>query len=283
MFHINNKYVSYPLLIPVISFVLSLALMYEQLNFSTLNIFRNRDQITYYYEVFYYVFFLAYVVTLIYDFSAKRQVIKYAALSVIAAIPAYFLLFYFTIMSVDTFHWLENMTVRNTRQPASVQQNIQSPLQQNTQTLQPKIYYSMGDEISFSYPTNFSIVENKIISTAPDGKVWRRVILTDVSVIEEPALIFETNADGYGPFFPDKTYAVYETKEGRIKIIAEVPTDLGDADEYKNDGFTMIIPNGIDSQNSNSYSFRFTFKEGGRNFEPEFKNILQSVQFLNIY
>ena len=86
---------------------------------------------------------------------------------------------------------------------------------------------------------------------------------------------FEIDPDGYGPFFPDKTYQITENQTGKI-IISQVKVAGG---ENSNDGKILIIPGILESSNGHSYYWQFSYNEGGKDFEALFKQILSTFKF----
>jgi len=137
-----------------------------------------------------------------------------------------------------------------------------------------------GDKygVTFSYPSNFQIVTDKIQDEHkghPKGFNWYRIELTDSSATEKPFMRFEIDPGGYGPFFPDKTYQIAES--GAKKIVINSVNDS--SSENSNDGRILIIPSILEASNGHSYYWQFYFNEGGKDYEPIFKQILSTFQF----
>ena len=146
------------------------------------------------------------------------------------------------------------------------------------QTSDWKTYRNEEYGFEFKYHPDFSVVTDKVHTEYighPKGFNWYRVELTDASAREKPFLRFEVDPDGYGPFFPDKSYKILENSEGRIRITAE---EAGQS-EHQNDAKTLIIPNILQSQNGHTYYWQFSFDEGGADLEPMFKQILSTFRF----
>jgi hypothetical protein len=85
---------------------------------------------------------------------------------------------------------------------------------------------------------------------------------------------FEIDPDGYGPFFPDKTYQITENSEGKI-VINSVNSD----DENSSDEKVFITTSIFESSNGHTYYWKFSFNESGKDYEPAFKQILSTFQF----
>jgi len=140
-----------------------------------------------------------------------------------------------------------------------------------------KTYSSEKYKFSFKYPADFKIKTDTVRITYPNGKNWYRLELTDSSTPESPLISFEVNPDGYGPFFPDKTYEIKELENGKIEITNIV---LEEKSENSDDGYTWIIPNSIKSNNGNDYFIQFIFKEDGKDWESIFNQILSTIKFI---
>ena len=175
----------------------------------------------------------------------------------------------------------------NTPTPINNEQNNQTSPKptNNTQTTPPtpqqpawKTYRADKYGVSFSYPPNFQIITDKIqieYIGHPKGFNWYRIELADSSAPEKPFMRFEIDPDGYGPFFPDKTYQVTESSTG--KVVINSVNDSGS--ENSNDGKVLIIPNVLEVSNGHSYYWQFSFNESGKDYEPMFKQILSTFQF----
>lgn len=128
--------------------------------------------------------------------------------------------------------------------------------------------------VSFSYPSNYELITDEIHLEYTGGLQWYKIELADENAPETPGMIFEVNADGYGPFWPDKYYDLEMTTAGKLEITSET---IEEVSEYSDDGHTLIMT-GIPTE-TDSYSIRFGFYEGGEDHEDTFKEILTSFNF----
>lgn len=166
---------------------------------------------------------------------------------------------------------------RNYPQPTTYNQP-----QQSEATVVPVDWKTYSNEeygFEFRYPPNFSIVTDKVhikYIGHPKGFNWYRVELTDALASESPFLRFEVDPDGYGPFHPDKGYVVSENADG---VVSAVPTSVAQS-EYQNDGLTFIGPSSLTARNGHTYYWQFSFKEGGKDWEPVYKDILSTFRFI---
>lgn len=117
-----------------------------------------------------------------------------------------------------------------------------------------------------------------------EGIAWYRIELQDRLAPQEPYFIIEVNPDGYGPFFPDKTYVLRENADGSLAIVSSAE-ELYDADEVVALGFdprrddqVLLIPEVLEAENGNRYAIRFRYKEGGKNEEEIFRRIIESIR-----
>jgi len=143
-----------------------------------------------------------------------------------------------------------------------------------------RTYKSEKYGFEFSYPPNFQITTDKIEQqyiNHPRGFNWYRVEMTNPSVLEMPTLRFEIDPDGYGPFFPDKTYQMTETDSGRLSIdsVSEIKS------ENSNDGKTLIIPSLLQADSGHNYYWQFSFNSGGQDLESLFRQILSTFKFIS--
>lgn len=139
-----------------------------------------------------------------------------------------------------------------------------------------KTYRNEKYGFGFAYPSEFSVTKDGVMRTYPNGKDWYRLEVSNLSVSEIPKLKFEINADGYGPFFPDKLYEVVLDEEKIIKVLSEVRN----YDENSHDGYLLVIPNSIENKSGDSLSWYLSFKEGGDDFESILKQILSTFKFV---
>lgn len=139
-----------------------------------------------------------------------------------------------------------------------------------------KIYRNEELGLEFWYPADFQIITNEVLMIYPNGKQWHRFEIKDSQSEQEPYMIFEINADGYGPFFPTRVYTLKENLDGSLKILnKEVQTS-----DYSDENFPLIIVRSLKSNNGYTYSWRFSYKKGEINYEKIFDQILSTFQFL---
>lgn len=170
-------------------------------------------------------------------------------------------------------------------EPSTANSKTKSPsetLDTNSEASLPsewRTYQNEKSGIFFSYPPSFSIITDQIYLPYPDhpkGFNWYRVELTDTNASEKPFLRFEIDPDGYGPFFPDKSYVISETEDGRI-VIDSIKENT--ANENTKDNRILIIPNLLKSENGHSYYWQFSYGENSEDYESVLRNILATVRF----
>lgn len=151
------------------------------------------------------------------------------------------------------------------------------------QTANWKTYRNDKYGFEFRYPAIFEKVTDKVYIkyiAHPQGFNWYRVELIDTGADERPFMRFEVDPDGYGPFFPDKVYKVEETESGNAQFVFEdTLRDTLTSKEEREDGQVLIIPQALKSRNGRTYYWQFSFKEGGKDWEPVFKEILSTFRF----
>ncbi len=132
-----------------------------------------------------------------------------------------------------------------------------------------KIYKSDKYGFSFSYPKSFQIVEEDFW--------WYKIKLVDPSAVEQPMVLLGIDPEGAGPFFADKSYELSENSAGGFLINS---VNYSDSDEYTLDGQLFVIAS-IEASNGHIYYWQFYFNEGGKDYEPVFKQILSTFKFEN--
>jgi len=130
-----------------------------------------------------------------------------------------------------------------------------------------KIYKSDKYGFSFSYPKSFQIVEEDFW--------WYKIKLVDSSAVEQPMMLLGIDPEGAGPFFPDKGYELSENPAGKIVVNS---VDYFDVDEYTLDG-QLFVSASLEASNGHIYHWQFYFNEGGKDYEPVFKQILSTFKF----
>ncbi len=138
-------------------------------------------------------------------------------------------------------------------------------------------YRNASQKLQFSYPSTYRISTDGVFLTNADGKPWYRIGMQDTTVPEQPSLMVEVNADGYGPIFADVYYRLAEEVDGSLKIVRREEVE---PHENNKDAMQLIIPLMEESRNGNTYSMQFTYAEGGKNLEPVLRQILESMRFL---
>lgn len=135
-------------------------------------------------------------------------------------------------------------------------------------------------DISFSYPSDYEITKDEMVYDYPDNpNDWYRIELKHKTATEEPLLIFEIDPDGYGPFFPERTYEISENSSGKIQIDSETDVPAGDYN-YQDDGKVLIIPGNLHATNGHYYSWKFYYNEGGEDHEQDLRDILTTFKVL---
>lgn len=148
------------------------------------------------------------------------------------------------------------------------------------------VYVNASQGLSFSYPPSYTMTTDDVVSRYEDGRAWYRILLEDQSSPQKPRVIVEVNADGYGPFFADKNYILSETSEGFVQINSIEEVQYSDESieglgfNPRADGVMLIIPRSIKGMNGNFYSMRFSFEENGNDQEQVFRQIVESMQFM---
>jgi len=140
-----------------------------------------------------------------------------------------------------------------------------------------QIYRNEEYGFEFKYPQSLKTTKDEIKIRYENGQKWYQLELTDSSAAEAPFISFEVNPDGYGPFFPDKRYEIKESTDNGIETLSIL---LEEKSENSDDGYTLIMPNSIAAKNGNNYFTHFIFKEGGKDWEPVFKELLSTFKFI---
>lgn len=98
------------------------------------------------------------------------------------------------------------------------------------------------------------------------------------AVPEYPKLTIWVNPLGFGLTPPDITYELSPTENNGVKI--DVRIEIQQTLEGMNniDNKTVIIGKNV-KLSTNTYSFQFIFKTGGKDYEPIFKQILSTFKF----
>jgi hypothetical protein len=121
--------------------------------------------------------------------------------------------------------------------------------------------------VFFKYPSDFEITEIKD----------RRYLKLDDSN-KKILMILYINPDGFGPHFPNKTYEISETIDGKIQIDSE---ELHSSKYISNEKFSIIAS--LKSKNGDFYWLSFSYdkyNKEGKSYEPLFKKILSTFQLL---
>jgi hypothetical protein len=139
-----------------------------------------------------------------------------------------------------------------------------------------KTYENTSQKISFSYPSSYTILTDKVWTTYTGGNTWYRIELQDSSSPQRPFFILEVNADGYGPFFPDTVLTLGEDDAGNVLIAGE---ENGGESEYNDQKKVLLIAKPFESRNGNWYSTRFSFTQGAQDLSPVYMQILGSMRF----
>ena len=175
---------------------------------------------------------------------------------------------------VDSLESVESEEASSVQEPESIPAQP-SQEESSIEAITYKYYESSEYDFSFTYPSSYEIVNEEVVVAYLDGSNWFRVELQDFSSPENPFLRFEVDPDGYGPFFPDKTYKISEKNSGELVLDAVVENDSASAD----DGKVLIIPDILKAENGHRYNWQFSFSEGGEDHEKVFKQMLGSFKF----
>src|SRR3989344_1994126 len=119
-------------------------------------------------------------------------------------------------------------------------------------------YRNEEDGFEFRYPSDYVILTDKIhvaYQGHPQGFNWYRVELTSSTKTENPFVRIEVDPDGYGPFFPDKTYQISESAQNTV-VVGSVSDS---SSENSNDGKALFIPNLLKASNGHTYYWQFSF------------------------
>lgn len=149
------------------------------------------------------------------------------------------------------------------------------PITEVTAENQLEMYTNPGFGFSFQYPKGYTIAHDTLpAKPVPEvNGIDENLEITNNSVPEKPSLALIVNGAGFGPFFPDIGYDLL--KMGNHLAIAK--RNVSVPDENSRDGSVVIISEPI-TFGQNSYWFHFSFKEGGKDYEEDFKTILNSFK-----
>lgn len=140
------------------------------------------------------------------------------------------------------------------------------------------VYQSDIYGFSFSYPPNLEITMDEIhmeYPNHPKGFNWHRILLEDTSTQNGLSMGFEIDPDGYGPFFPDKSYTLSESSNGEIIIDSITRPENS---PYQNEERFSILAS-LEAQNEHRYFWSFSFDRDGEDYGPLFQTILSTYTF----
>ncbi len=139
----------------------------------------------------------------------------------------------------------------------------------NSKTVGWKMYENKEAGIYFSFPPDFTVVKNEIVTKFSGGKVWRKIELKGKGV-GNPYLTMEVNPDGYGPFFPNMQYGLTIQADGGTRVDSTAPESTQESETSER---FLIVGT---ASNDNFYSWRFSYDKSGPNYEKVFQDILKT-------
>lgn len=143
-----------------------------------------------------------------------------------------------------------------------------------------KIYRNEEYGFEFRYPYGWEIVNDTLPKTARDTVARGNLQIANNLALEAPKLTLWVNPLGFGMNPSDIRYELTPTEENGVKIITreEVPQSK----ENLNIDNQIIIFCKPVKLGINTYVFEFTFREGGKDYEPIFKQLLSTFKFLEL-
>lgn len=145
-----------------------------------------------------------------------------------------------------------------------------------SQTTGWKTYSNNIFGFSFKYPQDWEITSDalpKVLSktAGPNDKLE----ITNNSAPEKPVISIWVNPEGFGPFPSDILYTLSSTSDEGIKVVKREVVKNQDGLVY----ITNTLPLG-QTFGGNTYWLHFSFKEGGKDYEPVFNQIISTFNFI---
>ncbi len=143
-----------------------------------------------------------------------------------------------------------------------------------------RTYFNENLSFSFKYPTNWIIKEDTLPDIPRETMASEYLYISNDLTSESPGLILYVNPAGFGVIPPDIEYELAPTEENGVKIINRTEIPPFDEEGPTNiDGIVVIFCKTV-RLGVNAYSFEFVFKEGGKDFEPVFNQMLSTFRFI---
>lgn len=143
-----------------------------------------------------------------------------------------------------------------------------------------RTYFNENLSFSFKYPTNWIMKEDTLPDIPRETMASEYLYISNDLMSESPGLILYVNPAGFGVIPPDIEYELAPTEENGVKIINRTEIPPFDEEGPTNiDGIVVIFCKTV-RLGANTYSFEFVFKEGGKDFEPVFNQMLSTFRFI---
>ncbi|HLA04244.1 MAG TPA: hypothetical protein VJ065_03360 [Patescibacteria group bacterium] len=153
-----------------------------------------------------------------------------------------------------------------------------------TMTADKKIYTHDGYSFSFQFPKEWVVVSDSLPESPTErGGYGGTLEIGDISTTEKPSLAVRVDT-AYGIAEADIEYTLSPTSDGGWEVTGRklVPPRNSPVEvepPHQNDG--IIIIRAVRTVESHQYWIDFSFTEGGKDYEPVFKEILSTFQFID--
>ena len=152
-----------------------------------------------------------------------------------------------------------------------------------TMTADKKSYTHNGYGFSFQFPKEWVVVSDSLPeSPNENGGYGGTLEIDDISTTENPSLAVRVDT-AYGVAEADIEYKLSLVGDGwklTDRIVVPPRTQIqGGTTPHQDDGMTLI--RAVRTIKSNQYWIDFSFTEGGKDYEPEFRQILSTFQFID--
>lgn len=179
----------------------------------------------------------------------------------------------------------KNISIQEENKPVVVVENTETTESSSTSepvkdenSVEWKQYSNKNYKLAFTYPNTFRITEEKTVAEFKDAQgnpteTWYRVRLEDNSN-PKAEISIEINPDGFGPFFPNKTFTLSDTngKATLEKVESFEPL-------VENSNYTTYLAN-AEAKNGFRYFAHFSVAKETEEYYESFKKLLESIQFL---
>lgn len=142
-----------------------------------------------------------------------------------------------------------------------------------TQEVAYKTYTNSVFGFSFQYPNEYTAKDNLPKTLVNETGIQQSLEITDKTNLQKPTLTLHINPAGWGSEFADILYQM-SAQQGKITI---AKIESGGIETNNNDGTTYIHAYG--NFGKNYYSIIFSFKEDAKDYEPVFRQILESFRY----